>query len=372
MSRYFSQSKFSIRAYILTSAETELLQRILDYHLNNKVSLHITQSNDHLIEFEQLLDFISHIQELMTKTSANSDNLFVNKSKIPSIPTSISTYNLPSVVKSIIPTCSSMSQPKHSIPSKSKTNESVVVGWIQINNVCVPFIVQNRQRFVPYQVLVSCKILEPGELRHASINSTQSDISSLNKLIHDSKFNNEIIPNRASLINVHHVLIGTKNLIYAKVLPQINPISQINRDYKDILQFRGGLITQTIHPIPFICTNNCAYIPLHYLLNIYPNLYNQLKEGTRVPRAHEFEYLQLIQMYLNEKELPLDTILIDLDYLLQEQICFSQTIFLNEYHLKEKSKFEQRFRLFLSSVINKRKHSQMQSPKNSSYCFSRT
>ncbi len=411
---YFSIISPSIRAYSLTSYEIDLMRRILDYHLSDKLHLRITQSNDQLIGFEDLLDFISRAEELSTSNSHSYNNIHPVNGKKLSIPTINSCYILPLSAKSIISLPPSSNESKACLlkpppvaiappppppPQSNKIQGCTIVknghhtsqtsinssknlpynqsnisippelcpislhnaridgsGWVQINNVYLPFIIKNRQRLVPYQVLVSCKILESDELRSALIRATSADIILINSMVRDCKINNEQIPENASLINVHHVLIGTKNLIYIKILPKDNPTSKINRQYKSVLASSGGSLYITSRVVPFVCSNNHTYLPLDDILTIYPNLYTQLKPLARVPRANELDYLQLVQMYYDGKELSQDTLLIDMDDLNQAQIIPSKNMTLIEHHASEKSKLEQQIVLLNNSVTNKRKN----------------
>jgi len=240
-------------------------------------------------------------------------------------------------------------------------------GWVQINNVFLPFIIKNRQRLVPHQVLVSCKILEVDELRSTLTRATLADITLMNRMIRDCKINNEEILENAPLINVYHVLIGTKNLVYVKILPKDNPTSKINRQYKSVLALRGGSLYITYRTVPFVCSSNHSYIPLNDVLSIYPYLQTQLKSLARVPRTHELDFLQLVQMYYDEKELPSDTLLIDMEDLNQTQIIPSKNMTLIEHHAREKSKLEQQITLLnnSSSSINKRKNPESHENKQS-------
>ena len=240
-------------------------------------------------------------------------------------------------------------------------------GWIQINNVFLPFIVKLRQRLVPYQVLVSCKILQTDELCSTLTRATLADITIMNRMIRECKINNEEILENAPLINVYYVLIGTKNLVYVKILPKDNPTSKINRQYKSVLALRGGSLYITYRMVPFVCSSNHTYLPLNDVLSIYPHLQTQLKPLARVPRTHEFDFLQLVQMYYNENELPLDTLLIDMDDLNQTQIIPTKNMTLIEYHAREKSKFEQQIMILNSSLssmtTNKRKNLELHDTK---------
>ncbi|CAF5217578.1 unnamed protein product, partial [Rotaria magnacalcarata] len=89
LSFYFSSISPIVRAYPLTSNEVELMRRILEHHLNDKLRLRITQKNDQLIEYEDLLEFISRIENIYNKNSSfyNHSHLINGTlSSIPSIP----------------------------------------------------------------------------------------------------------------------------------------------------------------------------------------------------------------------------------------------------------------------------------------------
>jgi hypothetical protein len=422
---YFSSITPTIRAYTLTSYEIALMRRILDYHLNDTLRLCITPSNDQLIEYDALVDFMCRVQELYVSTLKEYGNVppvtvSGKKQLVPSIPVIPAAYILPlsaiSVTspspQSTTPKTSSMKTlpiraPPPTPPSQSnKTQGSTTVtnghhtaqstinssskvqnksnvtsnqfsfsplpelcpislqnakivgnGWAQINNVYLPFIIKNRQRLVPYDVLVACKILELNELRSTLTPATLADITLINAMVQDCKINSEKLAENASLINIYHVLIGTKNLVYIKILPKDNPTTKINRQYKSILPLQGGSLYITTRLVPFVCSSNHSYIPLNDVLTIYPNLQTQLKGFARVPRTHELDYLQLVQMYHDEKELPADTLLIDMEKLNQIQITSSKTMSLIEYHAKEKTKLEQQIALLNKPAsVNKRKN----------------
>jgi len=447
LSPYFSNISSSLRTYTLTSYEAELMQKILDFHLNDTLHLRITTANDQLIEYDDLLDFIRRVQDFSRSNSISSSNnrpTIGKKTGTPSIPSVHSSYVLPPSAKSLMPSLPQPTTPKTSpikpilakpsappvitvpppLPNKTPSSTTMInghntshdstsrlpsnvqikpnlisppgvnstyptpppssnqsslsvppelcptslynakidgSGWVQINNVFLPFIIKNRQRLVPHQVLVSCKILEADELRSTLTRATLADITLMNRMIRDCKINNEEIVENAPLINVYHVLIGTKNLVYVKILPKDNPTSKINRQYKSVLALRGGSLYITYRTVPFVCSSNHSYIPLNDVLSIYPYLHPQLKPLARVPRTHELDFLQLVQLYYDEKELPSDTLLIDMEDLNQTQIIPSKNMTLLEHHAREKSKLEQQIALLnnSSSTTNKRKKSRL-------------
>ena len=419
LSSYFPSIAPPLRAYALTSSEVELMQRILDFHLNDNLHMRVTVANDQLIEYDELLDFLRRVQEFSRSNpniSSNNRPVAGKKTAAPVIPAIHSSYVLPPSAKSMLPSLPPATPAKISpikpvqskpvvpmsvsqspfgptpinkyqtpsstsnghrpaletatrlsatVPVKSNAisssgstsstpsllpdlNPSVLnsaridgSGWVQINNVFLPFIVKNRQRLIPYQVLVSCKILEPEELRPTLSRAATADTILMNRMIRDCKINNEEIGENAPLINVYHVLVGTKHLIYMKILPKDTPTSKINRQYKSVLALRGGTLSITNRKIPFVCSSNHSYIPLADVLSIYHHLDAQLRPLARVPRTHELDFLQLVQVYHDEKELPSDTLLIDMEDLNQRQIIPSKNVTLMEHHDREKARLDQ-------------------------------
>jgi hypothetical protein len=117
LSPYFSNISPPLRAYTLTSCEVELMQKILDFHLNDTLHLRITTVNDQLIEYDDLLDFIRRVQDYARSNPHSSNNNRSNTGKktgIPSIQTVHSSYVLPPSAKSMMPTLSQPTPPKTS------------------------------------------------------------------------------------------------------------------------------------------------------------------------------------------------------------------------------------------------------------------
>jgi hypothetical protein len=349
-----------------------------------------------MIGYEDLLDFISRAQALAGSDAHPQKYAQGRNSKPPSIPSTFSSDVLPSLAKpptslpltpvqpkthpvqsnsNRIAPLTPLSESRGSKPGVNIAHTAIAsappdlhpesfanvridgTGWVQINNVYLPFIVKNRQRLVPHQILVACKILDPNELRPVLIRASSADVTLINSMIRDCKINNEQIPRNALLINVRHVLIGTRNLVYIKILPKEDPTSKINRQYKTVLASHGGSLLIATRHVPFVCANNHTYLPLDDLLSIYPTLYAQLKAFVRVPHTNELEYLQLVQMYCGGEELPSDALVIDMKNLNEVQIIPSRTMTLMEHHAREKSKLEQQICLLPSVPTTKRKHS---------------
>ncbi|CAF0826653.1 unnamed protein product, partial [Didymodactylos carnosus] len=232
-------------------------------------------------------------------------------------------------------------------------------GWVQINNVYVPYITKNHQRLVPYQVLSLCKIVDCDEflLKQTLTTSTMDDAKLMNRMIHDAKIDNEEITENSPFVNVYNVMVGTKNLVYVKLLPKDSPTSKINRQYKSVLSLRGGTVYIGHRTIPFVCAGNRNYVPFQDIIAIYPTLISQLKPISRVPRMHELDYLNLVKLYYAENDLSSDTLLIDMADLKQLQIiALSRNMTLTEHHQREKQKLEAEIKeKTLGNVSQKRK-----------------
>jgi hypothetical protein len=117
LSPYFSNVSPPLRAYTLSSYEVELMQRILDFHLNDTLHLRITTANDQLIEYDDLLDFIRRVQDFSRSNSNSSNNsrpITGKKTGVPSIPSVHSSYVLPPSAKSMIPSLPKPTAPKTS------------------------------------------------------------------------------------------------------------------------------------------------------------------------------------------------------------------------------------------------------------------
>lgn len=138
LSSYLSSVSPSLRAYTLTAYEVELMQRILDFHLNDTLHLRITTANDQLIEYDDLLDFIRRVQDHARTHSQNGRPIPAKKTAIPTIPTIHSSYVLPPSAKSLIP---SAPQPT---PSKSYPAKPTLTKPLAPSIVTIPPTIPNK------------------------------------------------------------------------------------------------------------------------------------------------------------------------------------------------------------------------------------
>lgn len=106
LSLHFGNISPPLRTYTMTSYEAELMQKILDFHLNSKLHLRVTTTNDQLVEYEDLLDFIRRLQSYAYTSSNSSSSLrqaAAKKTSTPSIPSIHTSYVLPPSAKSLVP-----------------------------------------------------------------------------------------------------------------------------------------------------------------------------------------------------------------------------------------------------------------------------
>lgn len=127
LSPYFSSISPSLRAYSLTAYEVELMQRILDFHLNDTLHLRITTGNDQLIEYDDLLDFIRRVQDYARSHSHNGRPIPAKKSAVPIIPSVHTSYVLPPSAKSLMPSTTSKTIPAKPAVTKSLASSSVTM-----------------------------------------------------------------------------------------------------------------------------------------------------------------------------------------------------------------------------------------------------
>lgn len=363
------------------------MHRILDFHLSDKARFTVSRTKDQLVAFDDLLDLFYRAQEFSKtkKPTYPHQQRTTNGQGTPiaTIPSVQTTFVVPSAKKVVLAPlmpsnnsilnapASSKDPPPAPVPDQRTSSipselnpvflyKTVIEdhGWIQINNVCLPFVVKYGQRLLPYQPLVSCQILSSQELTPLLTRTTTTDIALINRMIRECRIHNDGLVEDAPLINLQHLLMGSSSLLYVKILPKETPKPSINRQFKEVLAMQGGCLSLTNHSLPFVCSHNRSYVPLPSIASIYPNLQPVLQSLARVPHVNDLEYLQLVQFYYGQKELPLDTLLINMDDLEQMQIIASKTIPLEEYRAGEKIRFEQQVQSVKKMLMSsgKRKH----------------
>ncbi|CAF0872278.1 unnamed protein product [Rotaria sordida] len=340
-------------SYSYTEYELKLFRLIIEWHL---ASFHFKTlpSSDCLICFEDLLDFYNNLRKLRDTLSTTTFNRPIaplpRLTPVPLKPNIQSqSFELPTQILSSIkqqskihllpqnpdiPSQINHRQQEQLLSSQKSSKES---GWVQINNVFVPYIVKiklrenelnkchtrqpapqlQREFYVPYEILIKCNIFSDNEftLKKLLIKATQQDFDILNNLITNINIFDEKVPEKTLLVNLYHVMIGLNRIFYIKFLPTKNPRSQVNKYHGDILTHKGGtLITNGNRLIPYIVQNSRFYVPLLYTFHSVPNILIQAKRGARAPRQYEIDYLNLLFIYFSIDTQPLtsDTLLVDI------------------------------------------------------------
>jgi hypothetical protein len=228
------------------------------------------------------------------------------------------------------------SQKLHPQSIDNLSRETKESGWVQINNVFVPYIVKlklreselekcptrqpapqlQREFYVPYEILIKCHIFSDNEFAFKKflIKASQQDFDIFNNLISNINIFDEKVPEKTLLVNLYHVMIGLQRILYIKLLTTKQPRTQVNKYHAEVLAHKGGtLLMHANKLVPYIVQNNHFYVPLIYAYHALPNVLSQAKRGARAPRQYEIDYLNLLFLYFSIDSPPLtsDTLLVD-------------------------------------------------------------
>ncbi|CAF2528327.1 unnamed protein product [Rotaria sp. Silwood2] len=226
--------------------------------------------------------------------------------------------------------------PHQSIDNHNLSRETKESGWVQINNVFVPYIVKlklreselekcstrqpppqlQREFYVPYEILIKCHIFSDNEFTFKKflIKATQQDFDIFNNLISNINIFDEKVPEKTLLVNLYHVMIGLQRILYVKLLTTKQPRTQVNKYHAEVLAHKGGtLLMHENKLVPYILQNNRFYVPVVYAFHSLPHIVSQAKRGARAPRQYEIDYLNLLFLYFSIDSPPLtsDTLLVD-------------------------------------------------------------
>ena len=292
-------------SYTYTEHELNLFRNIISWHLAGFYFKTIP-STDCLIRFEDLWEFYTTLRKLRDTISTSSFNR-----PIAPIPSSPKANLQPQSLE--MSTLSKLDKPM---------KES---GWVQINNVFVPYIIKMKVRdsgsirefYIPYEILIKCNIFSDAEfpLEKCLIKATQQDFDLLNHLITNINIFDEKVPEKTLLVNLYHVMIGLNRILYIKFLPTKQPRTQVNRYHAEVLTHKGGTLLMNGNKyIPYVVQNNRFYVPLVYTFHSLPNFLLQAKRHARAPRQHEIDYLNVLFIYFSIDNPPLtpDTLLVDI------------------------------------------------------------
>jgi hypothetical protein len=329
-------------SYSYTDHELKLFRVIVAWHLAS-FYFKTVPSTDCLIRFEELLDFYNTLRKLRDTIPTTSFNRPIAPLPPPPpppppplTPSKSESFELPTQVVSSIKQRSKVSSQINSQQSE-KTHHLKESGWVQINNVFVPYIIKiklrenelnkchtrqpapqlQREFYVPYEILIKCNIFSDEEFSFKKflIKATQQDFDILNNLITNINIFDEKVPEKTLLVNLYHVMVGLNRILYIKFLPTKQPRTQVNKYHVDVLTHKGGTLLMNGNKlIPYIVQNNRFYVPLVYTFHSLPNILLQAKRGARAPRQYEIDYLNLLFIYFSIDTPPLtaDTLLVDI------------------------------------------------------------
>lgn len=252
------------RAYPMTDEEVKLMHNIFSWHFNGTLTFPIIAGCkrqdfsfefisflftpvDQVLDWEDVLDFIHRAEQIVKNQPHDGMSTRNSPAMIPTIPIGIS--------------CSSSwmkkpeDKPKNSTPLKThkraaqKTDHSISHQqgpmdenalsssmknhWVQISNICVPYIIKSDQRrFLPYQVLVDCDLFNEQEqafLHHLTDKATSHDIDMFEKTIASSSSINFKLNDNLLLLDLVHLIFGMSKIVYIKL---INNPRDVNKSYK--------------------------------------------------------------------------------------------------------------------------------------------
>ncbi|CAF0712441.1 unnamed protein product [Adineta steineri] len=302
----FSNVEPITKAYTMTENEVKLMHQIFSWHMNETLKFPIIGGLDQLLDWEDVLDFIERLQQTSKDNKNNDLTLLHSPSILPTIPIGISSSTL--LIKKPIENKKDISTPtkinKRVRPQQiisESTLSSSSNHWVQINNICVPYIIKYQQiRFLPYQVILDCDLLTEQEqsfLIHFTIKADGNDIQTFERTISSSSSIDFTLNNDLLLIDLYHLIFGMSRVVYIKLLPNQR---DVNKSYKTVLAQRGGTINIRSHSIPFISLGKFDYILLDSLMTtLQPTtkIISSLRRQAPPAQSHEIDYFRLIQFY---------------------------------------------------------------------------
>ena len=110
--------------------------------------------------------------------------------------------------------------------------------WVQLNNLCLPYIIKPQQtRLLPYQVILDCGLLSEQVqifLLRFTIKANSNDIQTFERIISSSSSIDFTLDNDLLLIDLYHLIFGISKIIYIKLL---NNQRDVNKSYKTYEKF---------------------------------------------------------------------------------------------------------------------------------------
>ncbi|CAF4368664.1 unnamed protein product, partial [Adineta steineri] len=135
------------KAYTMTENEVKLMHQIFSWHMNETLKFPIIGGLDQLLDWEDVLDFIERLQQTSKDNKNNDLTLLHSPSILPTIPIGISSSTL--LIKKPIENKKDISTPtkiNKRVRPQQLISESTLSSssnhWVQINNICVPYIIK--------------------------------------------------------------------------------------------------------------------------------------------------------------------------------------------------------------------------------------
>lgn len=247
-SKSFSQIEPIRRAFPLKDDEMKLMHRIFSWHFNGTLKFPIIAGRktkirfaleiffvdflvDQMIDWEELLDFIDRAELFLTKHRDEETSNTNSPSLVPTIP---------------IGQISSKSK-RDVTPMKKKisdenffsTNEN---HWIQINNICVPYLIKfDHRRFLPFQILVDCDLFTDEEneiVRQLTIAATTNDVQRFQRIISSTSSIEFKLDENLLLIDLFQLIFAMKKILYIKF---VEKQKNVNKTFKRFVSERNRI-----------------------------------------------------------------------------------------------------------------------------------
>lgn len=254
------------RAYPMTDNEVKLMHNIFAWHFNGTLTFPIIAGCkrkaftmdgnkivsfilvDQVLDWEDVLDFIQRAEQIAKAHPQDGSTTRNSPAMIPTIPIGISTstgwlkkpeekpkkstpIKIPK--KGLQKIDHSLSHQQTFLEANTCSSSSTKTHWVQINNICVPYIIKSEQRrLLPYQVLLDCDLFNEQEqafLRHFIVKANTNDIELFEKIISSSSSINFKLNNDLFLLDVIHLIFGMSKIVYVKL---VNSPQDVNKSYK--------------------------------------------------------------------------------------------------------------------------------------------
>lgn len=226
---------------------------------------------DQLLDYEDVLDFIQRAQQILKNSKEDQLTIQNSPSIVPTIPVGIltstvstkktgeKTKNLETKKGNTTPITINKIGNKYKLINsevffsifcivvrqeeifqENAISSSLKNNWVQINNICVPYIIKSTQiRLLPYQVLLDCDLFNEQEqsfLQHFTIKANSNDIQTFERIISSSSSIEFTLNNDLLLIDLYHLIFGMSKVVYVKLLNNQRDVNKSYKTYDKILQ----------------------------------------------------------------------------------------------------------------------------------------